>query len=100
MNVFKSSERTSDAEGPSASEHRDMVDPRYPVKQDLMDPIPDAGGQNARQHCAKGAADFPIQEMERTGCGRGKPFEAEWNNFAKRERVLVEVEQATTAPAR
>jgi len=94
MKVGKSSERTSDAQGPSANEHREMVDPRYPVKQDSMDPIPEGGPPNG--HCAKGSDDYPIQEMMRTGCGRGVPFQEEWNNMAKRERVLVE--DAPTTP--
>ena len=33
-----------------------------------------------------------IMEMMRSGGGRGRPFEAEWNNMAKRERIVVEAE--------
>lgn len=101
MLVFKSSERTSDEEGASASEHKDVVDPHYPVKQDSMEVVPEsASGSNARQHCCKGSEGFPIQEMMRSGCGRGIPFENEWNNMAKRERIVIEDDGKPVAPAK
>jgi hypothetical protein len=98
MMVKGSSERTSDNEASSATAHGEVTDPSYPVKEDA-NPETCRGGQNQMQHCCKGSEGFPIMEMMRSGGGRGKPFEPEWNNMAKRERIVIE-DDAPTTPAK
>lgn len=88
MIVFGSSERTSDSQGFHATSKGDLVDPSGPVKADSADPV---GKHEPNDHAAAGNPEYPIMELLRTGGTRGYPFEGEWNNFAKRQRlVLVE----------
>ena len=87
--VSGSSERTSDGEFKSSIAHGEVTGPSYPLKSD-ENPETCLGGQNNNQHCCKGSLGFPVMEMMRSGGGRGKPFEPEWNSMAKRERIVIE----------
>ena len=85
--VNGSSERFSDGEKFHATSKGDLVDPSGPVKADATDPV---GKHAPNVHAGGGGADYPIMELLRTGGTRGFPFEEEWNNFAKRQRIVVE----------
>ena len=59
------------------------------MKEDDTDPV---GKHDVNVHAGGGGGDYPIMELLRTGGTRGYPFEPEWNNFAKRQRIVVELE--------
>ena len=81
------SERFSDNEKFHSTSKGDLVDPSGPVKEDDTDPV----GKHAVQvHAGGGGSGYPIMELLRTGGTRGVPFEPEWNNAAKRQRIVIE----------
>jgi len=94
MMVYGSSERTSDTEGFHSSSKGDLVDPSFPVKADFTDPV---GKHGPNAHAGAGNPEYPIMELLRTGGTRGYPFEPEWNNFTKRQRLVLADDAATPA---
>jgi len=85
--VNGSSERFSDGEKFHSTSKGDLVDPSGPVTADDTDPV---GKHEVMVHAGGGGSEYPIMELLRTGGTRGYPFEVEWNNFAKRQRIVIE----------
>jgi len=89
MVVYGSSERNGDGEKGHASSKGDLVDPVFPVKEDATDPV---GKHAPNVHAGAGNPSYPIMQLLRTGGTRGYPFEVEWNNFASRQRIVVDAD--------
>jgi len=87
MMVNGSSERNGDKESAHATTKGEQFDPSFPVKEDYTDPV---GKHSDSVHAGGGNPGWPIMELLRTGGTRGRPFELEWNNMAKRQRIVIE----------